>query len=112
MPKRPRAANRPARKGSNVATHAPVDSLADYVTKALQIKDQWWQQDIEEERRRRKNKETQEDNGLRPPSDFWFRGHADARWQLTPRLYRPESRLKQEDEDEIRTDFKRRGRQL
>jgi len=31
---------------------------------------------------------------------------------LTPLLYRPESGLKLDDEDEIRNDFKRRGRQL
>jgi hypothetical protein len=35
-----------------------------------------------------------------PPGNFWFRGHADATWDLKPKLYRPDTHLKLEDEDE------------
>jgi hypothetical protein len=95
-----------------MAAHASVDSLASYITTTLEIRDRWWEKDEEDERRSRKDSETRRDDGRSPPSDFWFRGHASARWALTPKLYRADSRLKLGDEDEIRNDFKRRGRQL
>jgi hypothetical protein len=45
----------------------------------------------------------------------WFRGHADARWQLKPKLYR-DGELNVEKlfrfEEELRGEFKRRGSQL
>lgn len=106
MAKQPRTARRAAPRGNEAAARKPVDSLADYVTATLRIRDDWWREDEAEA------KESGEGDAERPPSDFWFRGQGSARWALTPRLYRPESRLKVEDEDEIRTDFKRRGRQL
>jgi len=43
-------------------------------------------------------------------SDYWFRGHANASWDLRPRIYRADFR--DADENELRTEFKRRGRQL
>jgi len=95
-----------------VETPEPVDSLADFVTATLQIRDRWWQKDKEDERRRRKDKKAKESAGDTPPSEFWFRGHAEAGWELKPRPYRADSGLNLEDEDEIRNDFKRRGRQL
>ena len=97
-----------------MAAYASVDSLAAYVTKTLEIRDEWWREDKEDRQRHRKDKDkdTRKDDRRTAPNEFWFRGHADATWQLTPRLYRPESQLKLEDEDEIRNDFKRRGRQL
>lgn len=40
--------------------------------------------------------------------DPWFRGQADAEWQLIPGLYR----FKEADEHELRSDFERRARPL
>src|SRR2546428_5902303 len=92
----------------------PVKSLADYIAKTLHIRNDWWRDDEvqNEKRRRRKRKEADKDKRVTPPGNFWFRGHADAMWDLTPKLYRADSHLKLEDEDEIRNDFKSRGRQL
>jgi len=41
--------------------------------------------------------------------DPWFRGHTDARWRLTPNIYR--LNLGQ-DEDQLRAEFRRRAAQL
>ena len=41
---------------------------------------------------------------------LWFRGHADASWKLTPKLYRAE--FVGSDENEIRHEFKSRALQL
>jgi len=87
-----------------------TDSLADYIKATLRLRDRWHQED-EEERRREK------DPGADAPSDFWFRGHAEAGWALKPRLYRKrdgtdKNEFRLSDEHEIRSDFKRRGRQL
>lgn len=50
-------------------------------------------------------------DGRRGDADpLWFRGHADAGWKLTPKLYRPEYRGA--DENEIRHEFKSRALQL
>lgn len=40
----------------------------------------------------------------------WFRGHHDARWKLTPKIYRPE--YLGTDENEIRNEFQSRAVQL
>jgi hypothetical protein len=42
--------------------------------------------------------------------DLWFRGHRDASWKLTPRLYRQE--FNEADENEIRQEFQSRALQL
>jgi len=92
----------------------PIQSLDDFIRKTLIVRNDWWREDRaqDEKRRRRKRREADEDKRVTPPGNFWFRGHADATWGLTPKLYRPDSCLKLEDEDEIRNDFKSRGRQL
>lgn len=41
---------------------------------------------------------------------LWFRGHQDASWKLTPKIYRPE--YLGTDENEIRNDFQSRAVQL
>lgn len=46
---------------------------------------------------------------------LWFRGHENAEWQLQPKLYRanePSVEKLFEFEEELRSDFKRRGSQL
>lgn len=42
------------------------------------------------------------------PVNPWFRGHTDADWHLVPKLYGYQDR----DEDEIRSEFRRRASQL
>src|ERR1700679_3623933 len=50
-------------------------------------------------------------DGRRGDADpLWFRGHADAGWKLTPKLYRPE--FDGADENEIRHEFQSRALQL
>jgi len=41
--------------------------------------------------------------------DVWFRGQEDADWKLQPKLHRYRRRI---DEDEIRLEFQRQGRQM
>src|SRR5262245_39871351 len=88
-----------------------AESQADYIKITLRIRDKWYRGD--EEQRRKEGKAAPGE----PPTDFWFRGQAKAIWSLKPRLYRTHagtnrSEFRLSDEDEIRTDFKRRGRQL
>jgi hypothetical protein len=52
--------------------------------------------------------ETTERRGEALP--LWFRGHSDASWKLTPKLYRPE--FLGADENEIRHEFKSRALQF
>src|SRR5207253_849178 len=75
-----------------------ASSLASYVNAALRIRDLWHHED--------EKKSDSDDN--EPLTDFWFRGHGNARWKLKPRLYR----IGPADEVEIRAEFKSRASQL
>jgi len=64
----------PGTGGASFEGSAPIvvvsraaESLSDYVTKTLQIRDQWWQEDEEVTRRRRKEKGRGERDGRMPP---------------------------------------------
>ena len=63
------------------------------------IREQWHRED---ERKAKRCGEKFE------PPTIWFRGQSKASWPLTPKLYR----LKDPDENEIRSGFKRRAVQL
>ena len=66
----------------------PVESIADFVKTVCEIRDRWT------------------GGGYFDP---WFRGQQDASWSLRPGLYRLDL---EEDEEEIRSEFQRRGLQL
>jgi hypothetical protein len=67
-----------------------VGSVAEFLEAVCTIRDQWNKLDGEY-------------------SDPWFRGHRDARWELTPNIYRLELR---EVEMQMRDTFQRMGVQL
>lgn len=79
-----------------------VRSLPNYVSQVVETRNRWHEEDLE------RAKECEEDEDP-CPSQVWFRGQANAAWELRPKLYRTG---KNYDEDEIRTEFKLRGVQL
>jgi hypothetical protein len=78
-----------------------VSSLPDFIKQVLSIRDAWQKEDAKEAK---KNGEDDRDG----PLQIWFRGQANARWKLVPKVYR----LKQFNENEIRTEYKLRAFQL
>src|ERR1700737_1922630 len=79
-----------------------VSSLSDFIKQILSIRDSWQREDVEDPK---DVKEKGDDGG---PLQIWFRGEANARWKLVPKAYR----LKQFNENEIRTEYKLRAFQL
>src|SRR5260370_30108602 len=78
--------------------HKPVrvGPLTEYLERIKQLRE-YWAPRLTPERRG-------EDHPL------WFRGHQDAAWKLTPRLYRKD--FAGADETEIRQEFQSRALQL
>jgi hypothetical protein len=76
-----------------------ISSLPDFIKKVLSIRNQWQKENDEDARKRG------DENG---PLQIWFRGQSNARWKLVPNLYR----LKNFNENEIRTEFRLRALQL
>ena len=81
-----------------------VSSLTDFINQVISLRDQW----TAEERKRAKEAEDQGDHYDNEPLPIWFRGQANARWKLVPKLYR----MADSNESEIRTEFRQRGLQL
>lgn len=79
-----------------------VVSLPDFIKQVLSIRVAWEKEDVEDA------KKCADDGRPDGPPQSWFRGQANARWKLVPKLYR----LKQFNENEIRTEFKLRAFQL
>ena len=77
-------------------TRAKMGILSECLERLKEFR-QIWSQDEEYNRR----------GDERP---LWFRGHLDANWRLTPKLYRPE--FTGADEGEIRHEFQSRALQL
>src|ERR1700728_1536302 len=86
-----------------ISTHK-VSSLSDFINKILSLRDAWQKIDDKRSNDAKKRGETGEDEPLK----IWFRGQANARWKLVPKLYRS----KHYNENEIRTEFRQRGFQL
>jgi hypothetical protein len=88
-------------------------SIGTLVQRALDVRKQWSEQHVHGAAGDLKLKEQWEET--EPFWKPWFRGHADARWQLKPKLYR-DGELNVEKlfrfEEELRGEFKRRGSQL
>ena len=88
-------------------------SIGTLVQRALDVRKQWSEQHVQGAAGDLKLKEQWEET--EPFWKPWFRGHADARWQLKPKLYR-DGELNVEKlfrfEEELRGEFKRRGSQL
>lgn len=80
----------------NIAKQPTTGSLGEHLERLNKLRDAWGLEDGAARR------------GDAAP--LWFRGHADADWKLTPKLYRPEYR--DSDEHEIRHEFKSRALQL
>jgi hypothetical protein len=78
-----------------------VDSVEAFITAVSGIRKKWYEDDLKNKRPDTPSNEIEE-------PEMWFRGQARATWPLKPQLYR----LKKPDEDEIRSEFKRCGRQL
>jgi hypothetical protein len=78
-----------------------VASLPDFIQQVLSIRDAWESYDAKEA----KQKGDDDNDG---PLQIWFRGQANARWKLVPKVYR----FKQYNENEIRTEYKLRAFQL
>jgi len=78
-----------------IPSQSPVTSLAEYIERIKQIRAYW---DVDKEIR------------YGEIESIWFRGHAQAHWGLTPKLYRDE--YKDSDENEIRQEFQIRAQQL
>jgi FRG domain-containing protein len=74
---------------------SPVNSLTEYIDRIKQLRAFW---KIDRETR------------YGEIESIWFRGHEQADWKLTPRLYRPEYRGS--SEAEIRQEFQIRAQQL
>lgn len=81
-----------------------VLSLPDFVKQVLSIRDGWQRENDEEEYEAKKRGDDSHD----APLQMWFRGQANARWKLVPSLYR----MRQSNENELRTEFKLRAFQL
>jgi hypothetical protein len=76
-----------------------VASLTEFLEAVKTVREQWHRED---ERKAKRCGEKFE------PPTIWFRGQSKTSWPLTPKLYR----LKDPDENEIRSGFKRRAVQL
>jgi hypothetical protein len=81
-----------------------VSSLPDFIKQVLSIREKWQGEDDDSAREARKRG----DDGQDGPLQIWFRGQPNARWKLVPSLYR----MKQSNENELRTEFKLRAFQL
>jgi hypothetical protein len=81
-----------------------VSSLPDFIKQILSVQEQWQREDDKEANEAKKHG----DEDQKGPLQIWFRGQANASWKLVPNLYR----LKQFNENEIRTEFKLRAFQL
>jgi hypothetical protein len=81
-----------------------IASLSDFIDQILSLRDMWQKEDAKRSQEAKKRGEPEQNDPLK----IWFRGQANARWKLVPKLYR----LKNFNENEIRTEFKQRGLQL
>jgi len=81
-----------------------VSSLPDFIKQVLSIRDDWQREDDEDANAAKKRGDDPQDG----PLQIWFRGQPNARWKLVPTLYR----MKQSNENELRTEFKLRAFQL
>lgn len=73
-------------------------SLAQFVDIVHELQEEW--SDWEQERA------NLSDGGF---AHIWFRGHADSAWQLTPKIFRTKTRIRVSDEEELYSEFVRRG---
>jgi hypothetical protein len=78
-----------------------VGSLAHFLDVVQDLQEEW--SDWEEA------DTNSHDGGL---AHIWFRGHADKRWELTPKIFRTKSRIRVFDEEELYGEFGRRGGSL
>jgi hypothetical protein len=85
-----------AGRSVNFRKTAKMGVLSECLERLKELREQWGP---DQERDRR---------GEEQP--LWFRGHIDADWKLTPKLYRPE--FVGADENEIRHEFQSRALQL
>jgi hypothetical protein len=82
---------------AGVPSDSPVTSLTEYIDRIKQLRAFW-----------KLDKETR----FGEIQSVWFRGHEQADWTLTPKLYRPEYGDAIDAEAEIRQDFQIRAQQL
>jgi FRG domain len=77
-----------------------VISLSAFADEVMRLRDRWIMENVKDAKK----------SGDEIPErvQAWFRGQANARWKLRPKLHR----LKRADENEIRAEFKLRGSQL
>jgi len=80
-----------------------VASLIDFIKQVLSIRTKWQKEDDEDNTANSKHGDDKDG-----PLQTWFRGQENARWKLVPKLYR----MKQFNENEIRTEYKLRASQL
>jgi hypothetical protein len=78
-----------------VPSQSPIKSLAEYIERIKKVRAYW-----------RIDQETR----YGEVESIWFRGHAEARWKLTPKLYRFE--YEGSNENEVRQEFQIRAQQL
>src|ERR1022692_1833732 len=76
-----------------------VKSLSDFVRRVVRQREAWQSED---------DSEAEKCGNDHERTQTWFRGQANARWRLVPKLYRS----KNADEAEIFTEFKLRALQL
>ncbi len=76
-----------------------ADSLVGFIKIVSELRDNWQKEDEKAQKRSGEDYE---------PGQCWFRGQASSSWDLKPRLYR----LQNANENEIRSEFKRRALQL
>jgi hypothetical protein len=76
-----------------------VKSVSDFIDIVLRQRNAWEAEDRERSTKREESFE---------PLQLWFRGQENARWRLVPKLYR----LRDFNENEIRSEFKLRAFQL
>lgn len=81
-----------------------ISTLSHYIDQALSIRDAWQKEDDQRAKEAKKRGDDEETD----PSQVWFRGQENALWRLVPKLYR----LKEFNENEIRTEFRLRASQL
>ena len=82
-----------------------LSSLDRFVKTVLSIRDRWQQANDAADADARNRGDEDAVNG---PLQIWFRGQANSQWKLVPQLYR----LKEPNENEIRTEYELRGMQL
>jgi hypothetical protein len=75
-----------------------VRSLADFVDTVQMLQDEWSELEAAQ---------TKVDDG--GDAHIWFRGHGDKNWELTPKIFRTGNEITVADEDELYSEFLRRG---